>query len=306
MKHEVAGSPMGGLRWTRKSVGKIARELRNHRICVSANTVAKLLKQMEFSLKVNRKWLESATKVTPEQRDGQFQYIGTVREEFAAEGNPAISVDAKKKELVGNFKNNGRCWERAPRKVNDHDFRSQADGRAVPYGVYDVRANTGYVSIGTSHDTAAFSVDAIESWWLREGKKRYPDARKLLILADCGGSNGPRLRAWKWRLQRQLCNRMGLLVTVCHYPPGTSKYNPIEHRLFSEISKNWAAQPLTSFERVAKFIRTTRTATGLKVRAYLNGKHYPTGEAISDAQMANLELTKHENYPQWNYTLEPQ
>ena len=208
MKHQIADSPMGGLCWTSKSIRKIANELARQGIRISANCVAKLLKDMDFSLRMNRKWIESATKITAEDRDGQFQYISNQREEFADKGDPTISVDTKKKELIGNFKNNGRSWERTEVRVNDHDFRSQADGLAVPYGVYDVRANTGCVTVGTSRDTAALAVDAIETWWLREGKKHYSGARKLLILADCGGSNGPRLRAWKWRLQQQLCNRL--------------------------------------------------------------------------------------------------
>lgn len=305
MKHEVAGSPMGGLRWTSKSTEKIARELRKLGIAVCANTVGKLLKKMKFSLRVNRKWLESATTLSPEDRDGQFVYISERREAFAAAGDPVVSVDTKKKELVGNFKNSGKCWEKESVKVNDHDFRSQAEGRAVPYGVYDVRANAGWVEVGASHDTPGFAVDAIEAWWLGEGRKRYPDAKNLLILADCGGSNGYRLRAWKWQLHQQLCNRLGLSVTVCHYPPGTSKYNPIEHRLFSEISKNWAGKPLTSFERIVKFIRATGTATGLKVKASLNAKHYAKGQSISDTQIDELNLTRHETFPQWNYSLAP-
>lgn len=296
---------MGGLRWTSKSTEKIARELGKHRINICANTVSKLLRKMNFSLRVNRKWLESATKISREERNAQFLYIGTLREKFAAEGEPAISVDTKKKELVGNFKNNGRSRGKVAIKVNDHDFRSQADGLAVPYGIYDVRANIGWINVGVSHDTAGFSVEAIVTWWLSDGKKRYPHAQKLLILADCGGSNGARLRAWKWNIQQELCNRLGLFVTVSHYPPGTSKYNPIEHRLFSEISKNWAGQPLTSFEKILKFIRATRTATGLRVKACLNRKHYEKGQSISDAQMKELKLTKHENLPNWNYTLEP-
>jgi|SRR5690606_26741838 len=305
MKHEVAGSPMGGLRWTSKSTEKIACELREIGIDVCANTVAKLLKTMNFSLRVNRKWLESPTKLTPKDRDEQFVYIGGRRDEFAAAGDPIISVDGKKKELVGNFKNNGKSWETCPVKVNDHDFRSQADGLAVPYGIYDIHANIGWVNVGSSHDTPGFAVDAIESWWLDDGTKRYPEARKLLILADCGGSNGYRLRAWKWQLQQQLCNRLGLSVTVSHYPPGTSKYNPIEHRLFSEISKNWAGKPLTSFERIVKFIQATKTVTGLKVKARLNQKHYAKGQSITDAQIDELNLTRHETFPQWNYTIHP-
>lgn len=305
MKHEVAGSPMGGLRWTSKSTEKIACELRKIGIEICANTVGKLLKQMKFSLRVNRKWLESATTLSPEDRDRQFVYISERREEFAAAGDPVISVDTKKKELVGNFKNNGKCWEKEAVKVNDHDFRSQAEGRAVPYGIYDVRANAGWVEVGASHDTPGFAVDAIEGWWLGEDRKRYPDAGNLLILADCGGSNGYRLRAWKWQLQQQLCNRLGLSVTVSHYPAGTSKYNPIEHRLFSEISKNWAGKPLTSFERIVKFIRATGTSTGLKVKASLNANHYAKGQSITDAQIDELNLTRHETFPQWNYSLAP-
>jgi hypothetical protein len=302
MKYETAGDPMGKLRWTRKTTRKIARELCSLGIGISANTVRRLLKKMGYSLRVNRKEIASAK--SPE-RNAQFLYMNGIRERFAQEGKPEISVDAKKKELVGNFKNGGTLWSRAAVRVHDHDFRSMADGVAVPYGIYDKRANRGMVFVGTSHDTPSFAVESIGQWWTLEGMQRYPQADHLLILADGGGSNGARCRAWKEKIQSELCDRHGISVTVCHYPPGASKWNPIEHRLFSEITKNWAGWPLESYETVLNYIRTTRTETGLEVDAHLVAKEYCTGEKVSDARMADLNLLRHDTLPNWNYTLAP-
>ena len=302
MKNETAGDPMSGLKWTRRTTAKIAAELHQLGIQVSDRTVAALLKKMGFSLRVNHKKLAGASHP---HRDAQFNRIAELRECAAAENTPLISVDTKKKELVGTFKNPGAKWDREPVLVNDHDFRSLAESVAVPYGVYDLHANTGTVFIGTSCDTPSFAVDCVEKWWRTEGSKRYPNVERLTILADGGGSNGSTCRAWKFGLQHQLCKRHGLTVTVAHYPPGTSKWNPIEHRLFSELSKNWAGRPLDSLETILKYARTTATATGLRVRAHLVRKRYHKGVRITDLQMRQLAITKDDALPKWNYTIGP-
>lgn len=232
-------------------------------------------------------------------------YIAQQRQRFAEQGLPVISVDSKKKELIGPFKNPGAKWDRESQLVNDHDFRSDASALAVPRGVYDTGANCGSVFVSTSHDTPVFAVDALAQWWRCEGRQRYPEAHEIFILADGGGSNGWRCRAWKKALQDRICNRLGLTVTVSHYPPGTSKWNPIEHRLFSQISKNWAGQPLTDINTMLNFIRTTKTATGLTVTAYLVPDDYETGLRISKAEMRELNLLRHDTLGQWNYSLRP-
>jgi hypothetical protein len=233
-----------------------------------------------------------ATDSSPD-RDQQFRYISSLRTRFERQGLPIISVDTQKRELVGNFKNNGVKWDRTPVRVNDHDFRSDAIGVAIPYGIYDLLANRGSVFVGVSHDTAAFAVHSIAGWWKRDGAERYRRGRKLLILAATGGSNSYRTGAWKTELQSQLCNSFGLTATVAHYPTGASKWNPIEHRLFSEISKNWAAEPLDSYPKVLNFIRNTCTRTGLAVSAYLDRRNYPTGTAPDSEQVRSLCLKRH-------------
>ena len=264
--------------------------------------MARLLHGLHFSLRVNRKAM--ATNSSPD-RDEQFQYIASLRARFQQRGLPIISVDTKKRELVGDFKNPGAKWDRAPVRVNDHDFRSDSTGIAIPYGIYDQQANCGTVLVGVSHDTPAFAAHSIATWWKRAGLPRYFRSRELLILADSGGSNGYRSRAWKTELQTQLCNPFRLAVTVAHYPAGCSKWNPIEHRLFSEISKNWAAEPLDSYPKILNLLRGTATQTGLSVRAYLDRAHYPTG-AGPDAQLfRSLRLTRPETLPAWNYTIAP-
>jgi len=302
MEHETAGDPITGLKWTRKTTQKIACELQSLDIFVSRTTVGSLLKQMNFSLKVNHKKLAANSN---NDRDRQFEYIRNRREKFARVGNPIISVDSKKKELVGQFKNPGTVWEREAVAVYDHDFRSLAKGIAVPYGVYNVLANEGHIFVGTSRDTAQFAVDAIEQWWRIQGSQQYPTATDLLILADSGGSNSSRSRLWKSQLQQKLCDRHGINVTVTHYPPGTSKWNPIEHRLFSEISKNWAGKPLDSYETILKYIRTTKTTTGLKIKAEFVRKKYHTGVKVADSRMRELNIVSHKTFPLWNYTLSP-
>ena len=294
---------MTGLKWTRKTTAKISAELRGLGIIVSPRTVAKLLKEMGYSLRVNHKTLARVCKTPPEVRNAQFEHVAELRDDFATRMLPIISVDSKKKELIGRFKNPGVAWNKTPVQVRDHDFLSEADGKAVPYGIYDVQANLGTLFIGTSRDTAEFAVDSIENWWLTEGRYRYPGATELAILADGGGSNGSTNRAWKRGLYRQLVERHGLTITVAHYPPGASKWNPIEHRLFSEISKNWAGRPLDSFETMLNYIRTTSTKTGLKVKAHLVDRNYPKGVKITDSQMRTLPITTHPSLPKWNYTL---
>ena len=298
---------MCGLKWTRRATRKIARELRRLGISLGATTVGQLLKKMGFSLRVNHKRLESGNRNPPPRRirNRQFVYLGRKREEFTARGAPVISLDAKKKEKVGNFRNAGRSWEQKPHEVLDHDFRSDAKGIAIPYGIYDPARNQGFVAVGTSCETAAFAVDALTWWWKVYGQRMYPRAQELLILADCGGSNSARAHGWKYHLQRKFCNPFGLRVTLCHYPPGASKWNPIEHRLFSEISNNWAGKPLTSYETVLKYIRRTRTSGGLKVKACLLRKKYIKGEQVPKDEMAKVKLTRHKTLPQWNYTLTP-
>jgi len=302
MRHDTAGDPITGVKWSRRTTRKIAAELTALGIAVSKNTVGRLLQEMDFKLRVNRKQIASTK--NPE-RNQQFLYIGEQRERFANQGLPIISVDSKKKELIGNFKNPGAKWDRQPVPVKDHDFRSEADGMAIPYGIYDTQANRGAVFVGTSHDTPAFAVDAIAQWWLKEGCLRYPTARELFILADGGGSNGPRCRAWRKALQDTICTPLGLTVTVSHYPPGASKWNPIEHRLFSQISNNWAGEPLADIDKILNFIRTTKTESGLTVSAYLIPDNYDTGIKISDPEMRQLNLVPHEMLGRWNYTVHP-
>ena len=302
MEHHTAGDPISGLKWTRKTTSKISRELHKVGVMVCAKTVGRLLRGLKFSLRVNHK--KVAGNSSP-FRNQQFEVINRTRQRFERCRWPAISIDTKKRELVGRFKNAGATWESAPVLVNDHDFRTTASGIAIPWGLYDTQANRGRVFVGTSHDTPAFSVTALAQWWSGAGRRRYAHSKRLLILADCGGSNGARTRAWKYELQTRFCDRFGITVTVCHYPPGTSKWNPIEHRLFSEISKNWAGQPLESYETVLKFIRTTKTAAGLVVNATLLDGNYPTGIKVSQAQMDRVNLRQHRVLPMWNYTLVP-
>jgi len=301
LEHDTAGDPITGLKWSRRTTQKIANELGRIGIQVSPSTVCRILKSMGFSLRSNRKSISDAT--SPE-RNEQFEYIAQLRERYAQEGYPIISVDTKKKELVGLFKNTGSSWGRQSIPVNDHDFRSQADGIAVPYGVYELLRNRGHVFVGTSYETAEFAADSIARWW-RYAKNDYANPQRLLILADGGGGNSARSRAWKAFVQVRLADPYNIPVTICHYPPGTSKWNPIEHRLFSEISKNWQGKPLDSYETIMNYIRTTSTASGLHVRARLVKKAYKKGIRISDAQFSQLSMQRHTTLPKWNYTLLP-
>ncbi len=307
MKYETAGHPISGLKWTRKTTEKVSRQLRKLGIHVCPNTIRRLLKKMDYSLRVNHKTLESGLKnpPDPEKRDQQFVYIADLREHFAKEVKPIISVDTKKKELIGNFKNNGRSWQRNPLRVKDHDFPTDAKGKAVPYGIYDTITNSGTIFLGTSCDTPRFATESIEHWWRTEGRPTYQNSKELLILADSGGSNSHRSRVWKFNLQKKLCDQFGLTVYVSHYPPGASKWNPIEHRLFSEISKNWQGHPLDSYETVLKYIRTTKTNSGLHVKANFVRKKYSKGEKITDQEMKTIPIEKHQELPDWNYILFP-
>lgn len=304
-EHDTAGDPITGLRWTRRTTEKVADELRTLGIDVCANTVAKLLKGLQFRLRVNHKKPARGSAATQQERDAQFTHIAAQRETFARAGWPVVSIDAKKRELVGNFKNAGTTWSRQPVLVNDHDFRSDADGIAIPYGIYDVAANLGSLFVGTSHNTAAFAADNLARWWIYDGRRRYPQTTQLLVLADGGSSNGANSRQFKHALQHRLADRHGLTVTVCHYPTGASKWNPVEHRMFSELSKNWAGKPLDSYQTILNYARTTTTATGLAIKAYLVTTDYPTGIQISDQDMNALNLRRHDTQPTRNYTISP-
>ena len=312
MEYETAGDPITGLKWTRKTTEKIANQLQSFGIAVGRTTVAKLLKKMDFSLKVNHKKRALGANKTPEaraHRDRQFEYLNAFRRQFTDQGDPIISVDTKKKEMVGDFKNNGSSWRRKAFEVSDHDFKQYAEGVAIGRGVYDVQANTGFMAVGIHHDTPALAVDSIVLWWKLVGSKSYAGCKELLVLADAGGSNGYRVRAWKYELQRKLCDPFQLGVTVCHYPPGASKWNPMEHRLFSSISNNWRGIPLNSYETILKYMRTTKTMPrnrpGLKVRARLVLKRYANGQKVSDAEMSQLALKNHDTLPLWNYSISP-
>lgn len=297
------GEPESPLRWTCKSTRKLAAALRDQGHPVSHAVVAALLHELDYSLQADRK-IQEGERVP--DRDAQFSHINAEVSRYQAEGQPAISVDAKKRELMGSFKNPGREWYpqgHAP-AVNVYDFPSLSEGKALPYGVYDLTANTGWVNVGTDHDTAVFAVASIRQWWEAMGHARYPNATRLLITADGGGSNGSRNHLWKWELQRW-ADESGLTIQVCHFPPGTSQWNKIEHRLFAAITQNWRGQPLVSYETVVQLIGATHTRTGLTVQAGLDQHPYPTGIKISDDQMAQIQLQKDRFHGEWNYTISP-
>jgi hypothetical protein len=297
------GDPESPLRWTCKSVRQLAAELKRMKHQTSHRMVAELLHEMDYSLQANRKTLEGSTHP---DRDAQFHHISDKSREFQAGRQPVISVDTKKKELVGDFKNNGRELRPKgdPEKVRVHDFVIPELGRAAPYGVYDVTQNAGWVSVGVDHDTAAFAAQSIRRWWESMGATAYPEARKLLITADSGGSNGARVRLWKVELQK-LADETGLEISVCHLPPGTSKWNKIEHRLFSFISQNWRGKPLVSHQVIVNLIAATTTKTGLRVRAEIDPSKYPRGIKVSDKQVATIRLERDQFHGEWNYTILP-
>lgn len=298
----TAGDPMSERKWLNCRLRDLQARLSDLGHGVSCPVISRLLKAAGYRLRQNVKQQEASDHP---DRDRQFDYLHQQRRQHQQAGQPTISVDSKKKELVGNFKNGGRVWCRRAEAVNIHDFLSQGAGRAVPYGIYDTGHNRGTVYVGQSADTPAFAVDNLLRWCQTELPQRFPGATRLFIEADGGGSNGARSRVFKQQLQEKLADGLGLTVTVCHYPPGTSKWNPIEHRLFSEISKTWAGCPLRSFERMLDLIRQTTTATGLTVQAQRVTTDYPIGVKVSDAAMQRLNLQTHAVCPQWNYTLRP-
>jgi hypothetical protein len=301
---EVAGDPMGKQRWVRSSLRHLSEQLTALGHPASSTVVARLLKGLGFSQKSNKR-KPGAVGRCPE-RDAQFRYIASQRLTFAAAGLPIVSVDTKKKELIGNFRNSGRSWCRDAPEVDEYDFPSNAVCQAVPFGVYDVTRNVGFVVVGTSHNTPQFAVSAIARWWQAEGRDAYPGADQLLILADGGGGNGSRTGAWKVNLQERLCTPHQLTVTVCHYPPGCSKWNPVEHRLFSQISKNWEGQPLRTLDVMLGYIRGTTTRTGLRVSAELDDATYPKGQKVTRDDLGKVALKPHAQCPIRNYTISPQ
>jgi len=297
------GDPQSPLRWTCKSTRRLADELTRRRHPVSVNTVAALLHQAGYSLQANRKTREGASHP---DRNAQFEHINAQVRRFLDRGQPTISVDTKKKELVGDFKNAGRAWRPAgrPEEVRVHDFLDPNLGKAIPYGVYDILNNQGWVSVGIDHDTAQFAVASIRRWWMRMGRQRFPRARELLITADGGGSNSHRSRLWKVCLQT-LADELDLTLHVCHFPPGTSKWNQIEHRLFSFITQNWRGRPLVSRQAIVSLIAGTTTRAGLIVKAALDTDQYDTAIKVSDEELACLRLTPHPFHAEWNYALRP-
>jgi transposase len=300
---ETRGDPMSLLVWTTKSTRNLAGALAKTGHPVSDRTVARMLAELGFSLQGNAKVVEGAGHA---DRDAQFRYINGQVDEHVAAALPVVSVDTKKKELVGDFKNGGREYQPAktPERVNVHDFADKRLGKAIPYGIYDVSANTGWVSVGTDHDTSAFAVATLRSWWQTIGTARYPTAEKLLVCADGGGSNGYRVRAWKIELAR-FAAEIGIPITVCHLPPGTSKWNKIEHRLFSQITMNWRGRPLKTHQVIVDLIGNTTTTTGLTVHCVLDTGQYPTGIKYTKKDVDALPITRHDFHPEWNYTVRP-
>lgn len=303
MEPTSRGDPQSPLRWTCKSVRQLAAELTAQGYGIGRQKVADLLHALGYSLQANRKTKEGGTHP---DRNAQFEYINTQVQLFQERGQPVVSMDAKKKELVGEFKNGGREWQPQgkPLAVRVYDFIDPQQGKAIPYGVYDVTAKTGWVSVGIDHDTAEFAVATLRRWWQHMGALAYPKARALLITADAGGSNGSRCRLWKVTLQR-LADALGLRITVCHFPPGTSKWNKSEHRLFSHIAINWRGQPLTTLEVIVNLIANTTTRQGLAIQAALDTNRYPTGIVVSDQQLAEVNLKRAEFHGDWNYTIHP-
>jgi len=300
---ETAGDPVSAQKWVRSSLRHLSARLGAQDHPASPPTVARLLDKLGYALHVNAKKIEASAE-RPD-RQTQFEHIAEQRAVFATAGLPIISVDTKKKELIGNFKNGGVAWSREAAAVNVHDFLQDALGRAVPYGIYEPLRNQGSVYVGQSADTPQFAVAVIARWWQDSGCLHYAPGAQLLILADGGGSNAYRSRLWKQQIQEQLCDRFGLTVTVCHYPTGCSKWNPVEHRLFGPISLNWAGQPLLDWETMLALIRGTTTTTGLAVEAFLHEGVYKTGGTVSDADMETLNIERHAVCPNWNYTLRP-
>ena len=301
LEENTAGDPMSILKWTNKSTYTIAHELEKNNQNISEDTIGRIIKQLGYSLQANVKSKESGTS---QERDSQFKYINEQVKKFAKKNMPVISVDTKKKELVGNFKNNGRKWQKKGKAemVNVYDFEYLAKGKAIPYGIYEVLKNHGFVNVGISHDTSEFAVESIRQWWKNIGKKNYPSAKELLICADSGGSNASRSRLWKFYLQK-FANKTGLKITVCHLPPGTSKWNKIEHKMFSFISINWKGKPLRDYEIILNLIEGTKTKKGLKIKAKIDRNIYEIGKKISEKEFSEIKMKQHKINPRWNYNL---
>jgi hypothetical protein len=294
---------MNGKRWVRKTLRRMKEDLKKKGVNVAINTIRGTLNKLGITLKQNVKTISI---VTHPQRDEQFQYINRLKKSFLVAGKPVISVDSKKKEQIGNFKKAGKTWRKDAYQTLDHDFPSFGSGVLIPFGIFDLLHNRAHVYGGTSSETSQFIVEALSRWWIDVGQYDFLGQTELLILCDSGGANGYRRRRWKWELQTQFADRFGLTVTICHYPPGTSKWNPIEHRLFSFISLNWAGEPLTSYDKALAFIRSTKTAKGLTVAAHLLAKEYQKGLKVTDDQMSSLNLLPHPICPKFNYTIRPQ
>jgi len=301
LEENTGGDPMSKLKWTNKSTYTIANELNNKNQIISEGTVGSVIKSLGYSLQANIKSKESGSS---EERDSQFRYINEQVKIFEKKNIPVISVDAKKKELVGNFKNNGRRWMKKGKAeiVNIYDFWFLAKGKAIPYGIYDINLNKGFVNVGIDHNTSEFAVESIRQWWNKIGKKNYSDTKELLICADGGGSNASRSRLWKFYLQK-FANKTGLKITVCHFPPGTSKWNKIEHKMFSFISMNWRGRPLINYEIIINLIEGTKTKNGLKIKAKMDKKIYELKQKVSDKEFEKVNFLRHEMNPQWNYTI---
>jgi len=301
LRDDTAGDPISGLRWTRRSLRKLCKALQRMGHRLAPTTVARLLRQQHFSLRTCRKC--KAGLHNP-NRDRQFRYLVRLRRLFLARKQPVLSVDTKKKEWIGNFKNSGRCWRPKEREVLDHDYPTWAIGQAIPVGIYDLSYNDGFMVIGTSRETGTFEVLAIRRWWLQIGRSRYEGQRQLLIEVDSGGANDH--RKWEWKLALQcLADEFGLTITVTHFPPGASKWNPIEHRMFSLISANWAGEPLDSYETMLKYVRTTRSSRGFHCRASLDRREYKPHHRVTDRQKQFVRLKRRRVLPDWNYTISP-
>jgi Rhodopirellula transposase DDE domain len=301
LRDATAGDPISGIHWTHRSLRTVRQGLRRLGIKLAPHPIGRLMRRLHFSLRTNRKPL---AEVSDPQRDRQFRYLSRLRRLYLTRGWPVISVDPKKKELVGLFKNPGRCWRKKPRAVLAHDFPSRAKGHGIPYGIYDEGHNDGYVVVGTSHETPTFAVAAIRRWWLDVGRRRYPQAKRLLIQAAAGGANDYRKWEWKGALQG-LADEFGLTIAVTHYPPGASKWNPIDHRMFSLISGNWAGEPLTSYAVMLNFIRTTRSSKGFHCRARLDPTEYMVGYRVTPEDQNRVRLQRRRVNPKWNYVIRP-
>lgn len=303
LEGNTAGDPMSGLKWTNKSTYTIAEELKLKGKNISEVTAGRIIKEEGYTLQLNKKSKENGS---PEERDSQFRYINEKLKECDDRDIPFVSVDTKKKELVGNFKNNGHIWKKKgkPEIVNVYDYESLADGKAIPYGIYDVIKNNGFINLGIDHNTSEFAVSSIEQWWKNIGGKNYPKAKELFISADCGGSNSSRSKLWKYFLQK-FSDKTKIKITVMHYPPGTSKWNKIEHKMFSFISMNWKGKPLLTYEVIINLIKNTKTKQGLKIVAKIDKKKYELKKSITEEQLEKIKIENHKINPQWNYTIKP-